>query len=240
MYNFTKTNMKRTFSIVLLLFIVIKSNSQSSNNDWPQIPGFGPDSPITLTGQETFLGVMGVAVLSYTLAEFIFKDEENLNYYQVRTGVNKEHVWGLRNVYHQNFGVENKVASWFTFAAEFNLQQWSDRTPNIGDRNKFGVGAGIMTYYRWYLFGKKRISPYLEYGTGLFYGFKKFPHNGSNFTFNHSTQLGVEYTFNNKNRLRLGYGQFHQSNNGLIQPNPGYDANGFSISYSWFWKTSKW
>ncbi len=40
----------------------------------------------------------------------------------------------------------------------------------------------------------------------------------------------------NQNKLRLGYGQFHQSNNAWIQPNPGYDGNGFSINDSVFWK----
>jgi hypothetical protein len=227
-------------SCCLLLSLSQSAISQNSDKGWFHIPGFTPEIPITLTNEQTFYGVMGAAALSYALSEFVFKDKENMNFYQVRTGMNNEHVWGLKNVWLQNFGVENRVAPWFGFAAEFNLQQWNDQTPNINSKNKFGMGFGIMTYYRWYLFGKKRISPYLEYGTGLFYGFKDFPYNGSNFTFNHSTQLGIEYTMKNNNKIRLGYGQFHQSNNGLAALNPGYDANGFSISYSWFWKTSKW
>lgn len=229
--------------IPLLLCLFLSSNlySQSNSNDWFHIPGFTPEIPITLTNERTFYGVMGAAVLSYALSEFVFdKDNENMNFYQVRTGMNNEYVWGLRNVLHQNFGVENRIAPWFAFAAEFNFQQWVDRTPDIDQKEKFGIGTGIMSYYRWYLFGKKRISPFIEYGTGLFYGFEKFPRNGSNFTFNHSTKLGMEYTFENKNKLRVAYGQAHQSNNGLFESNPGYDANGFSISYSWFWKNSKW
>ncbi|TKG90763.1 hypothetical protein EYV94_23145 [Puteibacter caeruleilacunae] len=224
----------------LLLLQSTQSVGQSKKNDWFRVPGFGPESPFSLTDEETFIGVIGAAALSYTLAEVLFKDGENLNYYQARAGMNNEYAWGLKKVYHQNFGVENRVARWFAFAMEFNLQEWNDQTPNIENKDSFGLGAGIMTYYRWYLFGRKRISPYLEYGTGLFYGFEKFPHNGSNFTFNHSTQLGVEYTLKDKNKVRLGYGQFHQSNNGLSKYNPGYDGNGFSVSYSWFWRTSKW
>lgn len=237
--------MNTTIKTILLIFCFTLSLnnhifSQDSGNDWFHIPGFTPEIPITLTNQEAFYGVMGAAVLSYALAEFVFKDNETMNFYQVRAGMNDEYIWGLRSVWHQNFGVEKRVAPWFAFAAEFNMQQWSDRTPGIDKKDKFGMGVGIMSYYRWYLFGKKRVSPFLEYGTGLFQGFEKFPYNGSNFTFNHSTRLGVEYTFENNNKLRVSYGQAHQSNNGLFSTNPGYDANGFSISYSWFWKTTKW
>ena len=232
---------KNTLAILfLILSINHHSFSQSSSNDWFHIPGFTPELPITLTNQKTFFGVIGTAALSYALAEFVFKGDENMNFYQVRAGMNKEYVWGLKNVWHQNFGVENRVAPWFAFAAEFNFQQWNDRTPGIDKKDKFGMGTGIMSYFRWYLFGKKRISPFLEYGTGLFYGFEKFPYNGSNFTFNHTTHLGIEYTFNNKNKLRVSYGQAHQSNNGLFSTNPAYDASGFSINYAWFWRTSKW
>jgi len=224
---------------VLLLPLSLRIKAQSNKNDWPRIPGFGPESPFSLTNQQTFIGVAGMAAISYTLAEFVFKNSTNTNYYQIRSGMNNEHFWAMKKVCHQNFGVEQRVAPWFAIAAEFNLQQFWDETPNIDQKGKLGLGAGVMTYYRWYLFGKKRVSPYLEYGTGLFYGFNKFPYNGTNFTFSHSTQIGCEYTFASKNKMRFGYGQFHQSNNGWLTPNPGFDGNGFSISYSWFWKSNK-
>ena len=96
------------------------------------------------------------------------------------------------------------------------------------------MGAGGKIYVRWYAFGKKRLSPYLEYGTGLFFGFEKFPYNGTKTTFNHSSHLGIEYRLKNNRRIRLSYGNFHQSNNGWIgDANPGYDGNGFNISYAW-------
>lgn len=228
---------------ILLIGIIITFHCYTfsqSRNDWFHIPGLTPEIPITLTNEKTFYSVMGAAALSYVLAELVFKDDENMNFYQLRAGMNNEYVWGLRNVWHQNFGVENRVAPWFAFALAFNFQQWDDRTPDIDTKDRFGMGAGMMSYYRWYLFGKKKISPFLEYGTGLFFGLEKFPSNGSGFTFNHTTQLGLEYTFNNNHKLRATYGQAHQSNNSLFNNDPGYDANGFSISYSWFWKTSKW
>lgn len=236
-----KGSIKIIATVVLLcLSIGFNLRAQSKKADWFRIPGFGPESPLSLTDEQTFIGVVGLAAISYSLAEFVWKGDENLNYYQIRTGMNHEYFWGFRNVYLQNFGVENRVAPWFAIALEANMQEWQDRTPVVQDKKSFGMGFGLMSYFRWYIFGKKRISPFIEYGTGLFYGLSKFPHNGTNFTFNNSTQLGVEYSFKNRNKLRIAYGQFHQSNNQYQQPNPGYDGNGFSIAYSWFWRTSKW
>jgi hypothetical protein len=149
-----------------------------------------------------------------------------LNFYQVRGGV----FGTLRGtVIMENFGIEKRVAPWFGLGLEINNQQWLYEEKN-------GAGIGFNTYYRWHIFGRKKISPYIEYGAGFFYGFSEFPPNGTNFTFNLTTQIGAEYTFEDKNKLRLGYGHIHQSNNELLDPNPGEDGNGFNITYLWFWK----
>ncbi len=230
--------MRKVYICLLLLAILFSSTaySQSGNGDWPHIPGFTSE---IIGKKQTAYGILGAAAISFTLAELVSKNTLNLNYYQSRLGINNEHFWGLRKVFHQNAGVEKRVTHWFATAAEINLQQWSDRTPNIESSASFGIGSGIMTYYRWYLMGKKRISPYLEYGVGLFHGFEKFPRNGTHFTFNHSLLVGIEYTLANKNKLRLGYGYFHQSTGDYLQPNPGYNADGFSISYAWFWQKTQ-
>ncbi|MEN7551532.1 hypothetical protein AAG747_26680 [Rapidithrix thailandica] len=224
--------MKKT---ILVFFITITINNAlaQSKGDWFHIPGFDPALPTTLNNRNTFIGVIGLAALSYGLEEFIFKNHENTNYYIIRTGMNNEYAWGLKNVWHQNIGIEHRVASWFSLTAEFNLQEWHEQTPPLDNKQKVGLGTGLMTYYRWYLFGKKCISPYIEYGTGVFYGFRKFPYNGTNFTFNNSTQLGVEYTFKNCSKARLSYGNFNQTNYNWLNSNPGYHGNGLSVSYSW-------
>ena len=101
---------KKTWVVSCFFLSTVLSNptiAQSNGSGWFHIPGFTPELPTTLTSEETFYGVMGAAILSYTLAEVILKNEENLNFYQVRTGMNREHVWGLRNVWHQNFGIES-------------------------------------------------------------------------------------------------------------------------------------
>jgi hypothetical protein len=225
--------MKKINIIIVIITLLISSLLASDiGEDWYTILGFSPDSPLTLTDQETFICAISLATISYTLAEFVFNNYENVDFYQIRMGMNKEYGWGLRDVWHQNLGLEQRVAGWFSLGAELNLQEFYDDSPNLSNNEKFGFGTGLMTYYRWYFLGDFFISPYFEYGTGIFYGFSKFPANGTKFTFNHSTQVGLEYTLRNQNKIRIGYGNFHQSNNGWLDRNPGHDGDGFSLSYS--------
>jgi hypothetical protein len=225
--------MKKLFyTIILCITLSAPIISQSSNGDWVQIPGFIPENPAMLRSTKASLVVLGLAGLSYGISEF-FGDFEDENYYQVRAGMNNEYFWGFRKMMHQNFGVERRVSSWFSVSLEANLQEWYDDTPNIKSSNKFGAGLGIMSYYRWYILGSWKLSPYIEYGLGVFCGFKEFPYNGTNLSFNYSTQLGIEYKYDNNNRFRFSYGQFHQSTDNYSLPNPGYDADGFSIGWSW-------
>jgi len=209
--------------MAILLFISTSSYSQES--EWGGFPGLD-ESGIVLLDQSTFIGVISVAALSYGLAQFVFNDTEAFNYYQVRAG-----VFGTTGgtVLMENFGIEKRLAPWFGLGLEINNQQRIYEEKN-------GAGIGFNTYYRWHLFGKKRISPYIEYGAGFFYGFSEFPPNGTNFTFNLTTQVGAEYTLENKDKLRLGYGHIHQSNNELLDPNPGEDGNGFNITYLCLWR----
>ena len=116
---------------------------------------------------------------------------------------------------------------------EFNNQQWTSPNGN-------GAGLGLNTHYRWYAFGKKRLSPFVEMGAGLFQGFRPLPTDGTTFTFHLTASLGLEYTRVNQDRIRFTYGHLHQSNNGLFPRNPGLIGNGFTFAYSKFWKASKW
>lgn len=223
--------MKKHFLHILILLISINTYSQNGN-DWPHIPGFNPTLHTTLTNQSTLIGVIGLAAISYSLEELVLKNHENINFYSTKAGMNNEHAFGLRNLWHQNFGVEQRVANWFSVSAEFNMQQWYDQTLLIENNQRFGIGFGIMTYYRWYLLGQKRFSPFIEYGTGIFMGIKKFPYNGTSFTFNNSTQLGIEYSISDQSKIRLSYGNFNQTNYNLFRSNPSYNGNGFSIGCS--------
>ena len=235
----------RAITLILFLTIVpVSSFAQSSpdmdeppevevykEGEWGGIPGMN-GSGITLINQTSFPFLMGAAITSYTVAELVGKDS-TLNYYQSRLG-----LYGVTNrttIAFQSFGIEKRVAPWFGIGVEGIMQQWKTRMPS----NHSGFGVGLNTYYRWHLFGKKRLSPYLEYGAGVFQGFRKLPFNGSNFTFHLTTSLGLEYTFKDQNKMRLSYGYLHQSNNDLFEPNPGLDGGGLQFTFLWFWAKSK-
>lgn len=176
--------------ILLVILIVITTTSYSQDNQWPGLPVLD-ESGVVLVDQSSFMGgVIGVAAISYGLATFVLNDNETLNFYQVRGGV----FGTLRGtVIMENFGIEKRVAPWFGLGLEINNQQWLYEEKN-------GAGIGFNTYYRWHIFGRKKISPYIEYGAGFFYGFSEFPPNGTNFTFNLTTQIGAIHL-----RIKINY-----------------------------------
>lgn len=219
--------MNRQQYLTLLLLLAIGLNARAQKGEWPALPGLDySESSIALIDQESFMALAGAATASFILAEWVLKDVADINYYQARAG-----MVGTSGgtVMLENFGIEKRLAHWFGIGLELNTQQWFYE-------EKAGAGIGFNTYYRWYLRGRKRLSPYIEYGAGLFRGFSEFPPDGTRFTFNLTTQLGLEYQLNNQDKVRLGYGHLHQSNNGLLEPNPGEDGNGFNVTYLWLWK----
>ena len=179
---------------------------------------------LRLADQETFLLVMGAAALSYGIAEFIARNDD-IHFYQIHGGV---FTSSAGTIFMQNAGIEKRPAPWFGLGLEFNLQQWANGANS-------GAGVGFNTYYRWHIFGRKKLHPFIEYGAGTFLGFRQLPEDGTNFTFHLTTSAGLEYRFANQNRFRLSYGTLHQSNNDLLSRNPGLDGNGFAFAYLWYW-----
>ncbi|MFK7933668.1 MAG: acyloxyacyl hydrolase [Saprospiraceae bacterium] len=167
----------------------------------------------------------GAAVGSILLVKLLDKDEK-LGYYQGHVGYFNGDGY---DVFMQNFGIERVFAPWYSLRIEANIQEFSSDSYSTG-------GLGIRNYTRWSIFGKKKVSPYFEYGIGLFTAFQAFPEGGSNFTFNQTLALGLELKLDNRNKIRLDYNAIHHSNNGLFDTNPGFDGNGVTLSYSWFWK----
>ena len=206
--------------LTLLLTVSVQARAQQDS-------AF-PDQ-LTLIDQDGFYKVMALAGTSFLLSELLFK-ESNEHYYQARASyfanTKKLSITG------QSFGIEKRLSHWFGIGAETHAQQWCDR-------GKSGFGLGLNGYYRWYAFGKKRLSPFFEFGTGAFYGFSPLPTDGTKFTFYLTSAFGLEYDLKNKNKLRMTWGHLHQSNNGLLEPNPGLDATGISITYLWRWKKER-
>lgn len=219
--------LKHLLPILVLCAHTLVAQTAAPEKNWPGIPALNKNG-ISLINQKSFLGVMGAAATSFLVSEFLLKNKPpDLNFYQARAG-----VIGVFDgtVFVENFGIAKQLVPWFSLAIEANTQQWTYKN------GANGIGGGINFYYKWNLLGQKRLSPFLEYGTGLFFGAQRFPHDGTHFTFNLSSQLGLEYKLPNQNRIRLSYGHLHQSNNNTLSPNPGEDGNGFHLTYAWFWK----
>lgn len=190
---------------------------------------------LELDRENGFLIMSGVALASYLVSDFLLENKQ-LSFYQAHVGyftgtsgtdgaslTNKYQVWM------QNFGVEREFSKWFSLRVELNLQEFSTK-------DYFTFGTGLKTYYKWTAFRSKKIHPFVEYGSGVFYAFDKFPKNASNLTFNLSYALGLEYILNKQSKIRMDYNYLHHSNNFLFDPNPGFDGNGVSISYSWLFE----
>jgi len=203
--------------IILLLSICHLSRAQEPKQNFPE--------PLTLIDQDGFYKVMALASVSFVLSEFVFK-EADINYFQARGSYYNSDGTSILG---QNFGIEKKLSHWFSIGIEGYAQQFKDQGSS-------GTGLGLNAYYRWYAFGKKRLSPFIEYGTGGFYGFKPFPTDGTKFTFHLTSAVGLEYELNNQNKVRFTYGHLHQSNNDLFDANPGLDASGITLTYLWRWK----
>jgi hypothetical protein len=225
---------KYIFTTLFLCSVCITSAqnqvSENAPSNWPEIPGLHHGGPITLTNEKIFIRVAGAVAITYLINKFVLKENNTTDYWLVRTSYAKG---DYKTVTKQHFGIERKLAPWFSVTLEGNFQQWHDEREYIQKKDKTGFGISLQPFFRWYVFGKKRLSPYLEYGTGFFQGFEKFPQNGTGFTFTHSSHLGVEYTTKNEQKIRLSYGQYHHSNNDWWKENPGFNANGLNISYAW-------
>jgi hypothetical protein len=56
---------------------------------------------------------------------------------------------------------------------------------------------------------------------------------GQDFTLNWFIRGGIEHVLPNNRRLSAGIMYQHMSNGGQTKPNPGIDALGFTLGYSW-------
>lgn len=114
-------------------------------------------------------------------------------------------------------------------------------TPNVAPTKReitYGVGVQPVNF-RFIFLPRRRIKPYAQAGAGLLYTTKPVPVPVSR-TINLTGDFGggVMYMLSEKRAVNFGYKYFHISNGnigGKIN-NPGYNANVFSVTYSFFWK----
>lgn len=209
--------------MLALLWLAVSSPTALAQDAWPSPPLLNEDGPsIAVYSQESFLPMLGAAAVSGGLAIWLSKDED-WGATQVRVG-----MWGLDGAtsFTQGGGIEWRPARWFSLSWEAYVHEFA------GERGS-GLGVGLVPYFRWHAFGGAPVSPYLEYGTGFHQGFSAFPEDGSRFTFHLSSQVGVEVKVGETQRLRVGYGHLHHSNNDLAPRNPGIIGGGFTLAWSW-------
>lgn len=91
--------------------------------------------------------------------------------------------------------------------------------------------------FRFIFMPERRIKPYLRVGVGLIFSGKPIPVPGST-TYNFIGDFGggLIYHLSPKKTINLGYRYFHISNMNIGELNPGYNANVFSVGYSFFSK----
>lgn len=210
--------------MALVWGMLLLAGVASSQEAWPAIPGID-EGAASVHSQETFLPALGFAAVSYGLARWVDR-AERAHRVQSRLG-----AYGLEDhlVLNQAVGVEQQVSPWFSLSWEVFVQEWR---ADLATGNTHGMGVGLNPWAKWTAFAARKISPFVEVGTGGFYGFKRFPEEGTRFTFHLNTNLGLEWALDASDCFRLTYGHLHQSNNGLGERNPGIVGNGLTVTWS--------
>lgn len=176
--------------------------------------------------ESIFLVFTGLGGLSTYLAETRTPEDHKTNFYAVQA----EFYHGLRNtsVLSEGFGLERRLAPWFSIGVEVTVQQML--APSYA-----ALGASLNPQFKWYLLGDATLTPFIAYTSGLHYASTEFPQGGTQFTFRLICAIGIEYKLTPRHRARLSVGHLHQSNNNLLPVNPGYDGDGIALSYLWAW-----
>jgi hypothetical protein len=215
-----------------------------SNNIYCQYNPLGMENSFMQLDRQRGAIIMSSAALgSYLISKFLIKDVK-IDYYQAHAGYfygysgggwgpsSQESTKTPYNIFMESFGAEREYSHWFSLRLEGTLQEMSGK-------DYFTVGGGIKLYTKWTILRKKKIHPYIEYGGGVFCAVDKFPEDCSNITFNLNYAVGAEYILPNNDKIMVDANFKHHSNNNLWQPNYGFDGNGVSVSYCWFWKENK-
>lgn len=114
-------------------------------------------------------------------------------------------------------------------------------TPNIvPTKRETTYGAGFQPVnFKFIFLARNRLKPYAQTGAGILVTKKAVPVPQSTlFQLTGDFGGGLMYMLSEKRAVNFGYKYFHISNgniNGKIN-NPGFNANVFSVTYSFFWK----
>lgn len=114
-------------------------------------------------------------------------------------------------------------------------------TPNVAPTKRettYGTGFQPVNF-KFIFLARNRLKPYAQVGAGILVTNKAVPVSQSTlFQLTGDFGGGLMYMLSEKRAVNFGYKYFHISNgniNGKIN-NPGFNANVFSLSYSFLWK----
>lgn len=108
--------------------------------------------------------------------------------------------------------------------------------PATRRETSYGVGVAPLAF-RFYFLPKNRVKPFAQFGAGVIYMNKPTPlPETSKFNFTGYFGGGFLIHASRKRAISLSYRYFHISNANTQHINPGYNANVFSIGYSFFYK----
>lgn len=108
-------------------------------------------------------------------------------------------------------------------------------TPTTIRATSYGFAVTPVAF-RLYFFSKNRFKPFGQFGAGIIYTNDPMPlPNTSKFNFTGYFGGGAMYLVTRKQGISLAYRYYHISNFQTAEFNPGYNANTFSLGYSFFY-----
>lgn len=229
---------KLIFCISVLIVALLANSAYCQYNPLGQENSF-----MQLDRQRGAIIMSSAALGSFLISKFLTNDVK-IDYYQAHVGYfygysgggwgpsTQESTKTAYSIFMESFGAEREYSRWFSLRFEGTIQEMSGE-------DYFTAGGGIKLYTKWTILRKKKLHPYIEYGGGVFCALQKFPEDGSLATFNLNYAIGAEYILPNNDKIMLDANFKHHSNNNLGDSNPGFDGNGVSLSYCWFWKEKK-
>lgn len=129
------------------------------------------------------------------------------------------------------FAIKNEVKN-----PQFVSEKETPLVPPTVRETTYGFGiqpAGFRFFFR----PKSRWKPYVQLGAGFVFTSKPVPVPQSpSYNFIGDFGGGIIYSLKRRHTINFNYRYFHISNMNIGKINPGYNANVFSIGYSFFSK----
>ncbi|MFB3919157.1 lipid A deacylase PagL [Candidatus Velamenicoccus archaeovorus] len=98
--------------------------------------------------------------------------------------------------------------------------------------NNAEMGAGFYLRYSYPL--TKKLYPYIEGGTGLYYMTLHTYEQSTQFNFASAGGAGLTYFIKDNVAVNVGYRMRHVSNASIKEPNGGINANMYLVGMSWY------